>query len=98
MVGRPISSDAVSRQDWAWTAVWGIGALTAGAFSLWEQLLNNSFHVFGPIIGLVMSGIVLLTWWATKSRGRALIGLVGLLGVVANVAAGILEIASVTSR
>jgi hypothetical protein len=83
-------------QDWIWTFLWPIGGVGAGALSLYEIVWSGRFHVFGPLIGLGLSGVGILTWRATKGGSRVILGILALTGVALNLLAGVLEIVAVT--
>jgi hypothetical protein len=91
----PPQASQLSVQDWIWTFLWPIGGGGAGALSLYE-LWSGRFHVFGPLIGLGLSGVGILTWRATKGASRGILGVLAVTGVALNLLAGVLEIVAVT--
>jgi hypothetical protein len=76
--------------------VWPIGGVAAGAVSLSEFLLSNQYHPWGPLLGLILSGVGILTWWSTKGVAKVIIGILAFLGAILNLVAGVLVIVALT--
>jgi hypothetical protein len=74
----PPQASQLSVQDWIWTFLWPIGGVGAGALSLYEIIWVGRFHVFGPLIGLGLSGVGILTRWATKGASKWIVGILAL--------------------
>ena len=85
-------STNLSLQDWIWTFLWPIGGVAAGAVSLGELLLSDHYHPWGPLIGLCLSAVGMLTWLTTKGPVKPILGILALLGLLMNLAAGALVI------
>lgn len=83
-------------QDWIWTFVWPIAGVGAGALSLGELLLSNQYHPWGPLLGLLISGVALLTCWGIKGPAKVIVGVLAILGTILNLVAGVLVIVALT--
>ena len=86
----------LSLQDWIWTFVWPIGGVAAGAVSLGELLRSDQYHPWGPLLGMILSGVGILTWWATKGVAKLILGILAFLGAILNLVAGVLVIVALT--
>jgi hypothetical protein len=85
-----------SPQDWIWTFVWPLAGIGAGAVSLGELFWSGQYHPWGPLVGLGLSGVAVLTWWAAQGRAKIILGVLALLGVALNLVAGGLVVIALT--
>ena len=92
----PKNAGNISLQDWFWTFAWPVAAIVAGAFSLWELLLTNRYHPWGPVIGLGLSGVSILTWLTMKGPAKPVLGVLAILGLLMNLAAGVVILIALT--
>jgi hypothetical protein len=81
-----------SVQDWIWTFLWPIGGAGAGMLSLGELFLSDHYHPWGPLLGLCLSGVGILSWLGTKGGVKVILGLLAFLGIILNLVAGALVI------